>query len=91
MTILVVGASGATGRQLVEQLLIQRHKVKVIVRSPEKLPELWKSDDNLQIISASILELTVNEMRDLNGGFICGGWCIALIVVLVLASTTPAY
>jgi len=39
MTILVVGASGATGRHLVEQLLIQKHKVKVIVRSPEKLPE----------------------------------------------------
>jgi uncharacterized protein YbjT (DUF2867 family) len=33
MNILVLGASGVTGRQLVEQLLIQNHKVKVIVRS----------------------------------------------------------
>ena len=64
MTILVVGASGATGRQLVEQLLIQKHKVKVIVRSPDKLPESWKSNDNLQIISASILELNVEEINN---------------------------
>ena len=31
MTILVVGASGATGRQLIEQLLIQGHNVKAVV------------------------------------------------------------
>ncbi len=64
MTILVVGASGATGKQLVEQLLIQRHKVKVIVRSPENLPESWKSSENLKIISASVLELSDKEMRE---------------------------
>lgn len=37
-------------------------------------------------------ELSVNEMRDLNGGFICGGVCITLIAAaLLVASTTPAY
>lgn len=64
MTILVVGASGATGRQLVEQLLIQGHNVKAIVRSLQKLPESWKSNDHLQIISASILELSGKEMGE---------------------------
>ena len=64
MTILVVGASGATGQQLVEQLLIQKHTVKVIVRSPESLPESWKSNKQLQIISASILELSDGDMSD---------------------------
>ncbi len=64
MTVLVVGASGATGRHLVEQLLIQKHKVKAIVRSPEKLPESWRNNDNLQIISASILELSDREMSE---------------------------
>ncbi|WP_223883372.1 NAD(P)H-binding protein [Arenibacter lacus] len=39
MRILVVGASGATGRQLVAQLLAKGNNVKVVVRSPEKLPE----------------------------------------------------
>ena len=65
MTVLVVGASGATGSKLVEQLLIQNHKVKVIVRSPEKLPKSWKINDNLQIISASLLELSGNEMSEI--------------------------
>lgn len=63
MTILVVGASGATGSHLVEQLLIQNQKVKAIVRSPEKLPDSWKTNDNLQIITASLLDLSDLEMR----------------------------
>ncbi|WP_191859558.1 NAD(P)-dependent oxidoreductase [Hanstruepera ponticola] len=65
MTVLVVGASGATGSKLVEQLLVQNHNVKVIVRSPEKAPDAWKTNDNLQIIAASVLELTDTEMRNI--------------------------
>ena len=64
MTVLVVGSSGATGRQLVEQLLMQGHDVKVVVRSPEKLPESWKDNQNLEIIAASILALSDQEMTD---------------------------
>jgi len=62
MTILVVGASGATGRHLVEQLLSQGHNVKVVVRSPEKVPASWKDNQKLEIIAASILELSDKEM-----------------------------
>ncbi|NER16572.1 NAD(P)-dependent oxidoreductase [Spongiivirga citrea] len=65
MTVLVVGASGATGSLLVDQLLIKKNKVKVIVRSPEKLPESWKTNDDLQIITASILELSDAEMSQI--------------------------
>ncbi|SIQ62914.1 NAD(P)-dependent oxidoreductase [Maribacter ulvicola] len=65
MTVLVVGASGATGRQLVAQLLLQQHSVKVVVRSPHKLPESWKNKDNLHIITASILDLTDSELQNL--------------------------
>ena len=64
MEVLVVGASGATGKHLVEQLLIKKHNVKVVVRSPEKLPISWKNNDRIQIISASILELSDKHMRD---------------------------
>jgi hypothetical protein len=64
MTTLVVGASGATGRHLVEQLLIQGHRVKAVVRSPEKLPESWKKNERIQIISASILELSDKEISE---------------------------
>jgi nucleoside-diphosphate-sugar epimerase len=62
MKVLVVGASGATGSKLVEQLLIKKCKVKVIVRSLEKLPEIWKTNEDLQIISASVLQLSDMEM-----------------------------
>jgi nucleoside-diphosphate-sugar epimerase len=62
MTTLVVGASGATGSLLVEQLLNSGQIVKVIVRSPEKLPEHWKSNKEVVIISASVLDLSDEEM-----------------------------
>lgn len=62
MTTLVVGASGATGRELVKHLLDSGQKIKVIVRSPEKLPESWKSDARIRMIYASVLDLTDMEM-----------------------------
>lgn len=65
MKVLVVGASGATGSKLVAQLLIEKHTVKVIVRSPEKLPEAWKNNVNLQIITASVLALSDSEMSEI--------------------------
>ena len=68
MTILVVGASGATGRLLVEQLLNRGQNVKVIVRSPERLPEFLNNHDNLSVICASVLELSDAEMvQHVNG------------------------
>jgi len=63
MTILLVGASGATGRPLVEQLLKLGQKVKVIVRSPEKLPESLRNHEHLSVIPASVLELSDEEMK----------------------------
>ncbi|WP_299122823.1 NAD(P)-binding oxidoreductase [uncultured Winogradskyella sp.] len=65
MTVLVVGASGATGRKLVEQLLIKGHSVKAVVRSPDKLPKSWKSNAYLSIISASLLDLNDDDMMKL--------------------------
>ncbi len=62
MTILVVGASGATGRLLTEQLLNRGQQVNIMVRSPEKLPESLKNHDRLSVIHASILELSDEEM-----------------------------
>ncbi len=64
MTTLVVGASGATGKKLVEQLLNTKQKVKAIVRSPEELPESWKNNDQLSIIQASVLDISEDEMAE---------------------------
>ena len=68
MKILVVGASGATGTQLVEQLLMNKQDVIVIVRSPETLPKSSKNNNNVQIIEASLLDLSDKEMRDIVNG-----------------------
>ena len=64
MTSLVVGATGATGRLLVDQLLSRGQHVKVVVRSPERLPQPLRDHDQLSVIHASILELTDAEMAN---------------------------
>ena len=58
MNILIVGASGATGRLLTEQLLARGHFVKVIVRSPEALLESIRQHKQIRLIQASVLDLS---------------------------------
>lgn len=62
MTILVVGASGATGKLLVDQLLKSGQRVKVIVRSTSSIPDFWSSDDKVTIIKEGITQISVEEM-----------------------------
>ena len=62
MTTLIIGASGATGRLLVEELLARGQRVKIIVRSLDSLPETVKNHANLSVIKASILDLSDAEM-----------------------------
>lgn len=64
MKTLIVGASGATGRLLVEQLLNREYLVKVIIRSSDRLPESLKKNKNLTVISASVLDLSDKEMAE---------------------------
>jgi hypothetical protein len=68
MATLVVGASGETGRLLVEQLLYRGQQVRAIVRAPDPFRRLFENNDNLSVIPASILELNDREMaRHVNG------------------------
>jgi NAD(P)-dependent dehydrogenase (short-subunit alcohol dehydrogenase family) len=62
MKALVVGASGATGRLLVRQLLNRGVNVNVVVRSPDKLPDDLKHHPNLSVIQASLLDLSDAEL-----------------------------
>ena len=64
MTALVVGATGKTGRLLVEQLLGKNYEVRVIVRSPHKLPTEVLENPNTTVIEASLLDLTDDEMME---------------------------
>lgn len=58
METLVVGASGATGLLVVEQLLKQGQKVRIIVRSRDKLPASWATNCLLSITEATLLDMT---------------------------------
>ena len=62
MTMLVLGASGATGKQLVEQLLLMEQQVKVIVRPLANIPNTWNENDRVTIIRASLSEMSVGEI-----------------------------
>ncbi|OCZ65110.1 NAD-dependent epimerase [Achromobacter xylosoxidans] len=56
MTTLLLGASGATGRLLVGQLLARGEPVRALLRSPDALRALG-GDSRLSLIQASVLDL----------------------------------
>jgi nucleoside-diphosphate-sugar epimerase len=62
MTTLVVGASGATGKLLVDQLLKSGQRVKIIVRPTSNIPDFWSSDVKVTIIREAITQISVDEM-----------------------------
>jgi nucleoside-diphosphate-sugar epimerase len=66
--VLVVGATGATGKHVVQMLLDKNLSVKVICRSKEKLMGLLKEDqdygDRLSVIEAPVLDLTDAQLEE---------------------------
>ncbi len=62
MTTLVVGASGATGRLLVKQLLDRGQTVRVIVRSSARFLEAVGVHERLSVIQATVLDLSDAEL-----------------------------
>ena len=64
MAILVVGASGATGRLLVEELLDRGQSVRTVVRSPSRLPDELRTHDRLSVVHATLLDLTDEEIAE---------------------------
>lgn len=68
MTTLVAGASGATGRLVVEQLLNRGEPVRVIVRSLASLPDKIRLHPNITIYRVSILQMSDIEMANAVSG-----------------------
>ncbi len=62
MMVLVVGASGATGRLLVRQLLDRGVTVRVIVRAPEILIKAVGAHERLSVVHAAVLDLSDAEL-----------------------------
>ena len=76
MKILVTGATGATGRLLVQQLLEEGHSVKALVRSKEKLGDLESSYENLLQIQGSALDMDLVELAEHLEGCECFCSCL---------------
>ena len=75
-TVLVVGASGATGKLLVEQLLTRGSAVRVVVRSRDGLPVALRSHHRLSMIQASLLDLDDSELKQLTDGCDAAASCL---------------
>lgn len=62
MTTLVLGASGATGQLLVQQLIKQGELIRIIVRSKAALPDEIKQSKQVSIVEASVLEMSDDQL-----------------------------
>ncbi|WP_372367793.1 NAD(P)-dependent oxidoreductase [Candidatus Uabimicrobium sp. HlEnr_7] len=62
MMIFVAGASGQTGKLLVQQLLNHGDSVKIVVRDRNSLPSTIKNHSKVHIIQANILDLSNNDL-----------------------------
>lgn len=60
MKILVFGATGGTGRQVVVQALTRGWSVRVVVRSPEKMQ--GTEHENLEVIAGEITKMSTDEV-----------------------------
>jgi hypothetical protein len=67
-TTLVVGATGATGRLLVRQLLERGELVKAVVRAESDYAKVLPDHENLNVITGNILDFNDNEVSRLVEG-----------------------
>ena len=63
-TTLVLGATGATGRLLVEELLQAGQCVKTIVRSKANFGEMIPHDERLQVVESTVLNMKDSELQE---------------------------
>jgi nucleoside-diphosphate-sugar epimerase len=62
--VLLVGATGATGRLLLRQLLDRGFKVRAIARAAEKLPADLRTHANIQVLVGDVLSFTDAELAE---------------------------
>jgi nucleoside-diphosphate-sugar epimerase len=76
MKYLIVGATGATGKFLVSQLLEKGHEVRVIVRSKDRLPEYLRTHQDCEVVEGSLLDFDDEKLSELVKGCQGIGSCL---------------
>mmetsp|Transcript_50717 Transcript_50717/g.115195 ORF Transcript_50717/g.115195 Transcript_50717/m.115195 type:complete len:272 (+) Transcript_50717:88-903(+) len=74
--VLVLGGTGNTGRPLAQQLLLRGFAVRMIVRSPQKLPPELATNPSATIIEGAVLDLSDQELERHVAG------CVAIVSCL---------
>jgi NAD(P)H-binding len=62
-SVLLLGGTGRTGLQVLDQLLARGIPVRAIVRSPGKLPRALAENPGLTVVTADLLSLGDDELR----------------------------
>ena len=79
--ILVVGATGETGKHLMQTLLNQGHSVTALVRNRQKLPDMPQTRGLLRVIEQDVTSLSkrdlVSLLSDVDGVGICLGYALS--------------
>ncbi|MHB1326039.1 MAG: NAD(P)-dependent oxidoreductase [Thermoleophilia bacterium] len=81
-TVLLVGGTGRTGQRVLEQLLSRGISVRIIVRSPQKLPVGATENSKLTVVEADLLSLSdealQRQIRDCDAVISCLGHVTSL-------------
>ncbi|MBK7227365.1 MAG: SDR family oxidoreductase [Ignavibacteriales bacterium] len=65
MKALVLGASGATGKLVVQQLLNKNIQVRVVVRESAIIPNQISDDKSIEVIKGNINDFEIAKIKDL--------------------------
>jgi putative NADH-flavin reductase len=65
MKTLVLGASGATGKLVVQQLLKKNIQVRIFVRESAIIPNQISDDKSIEIIKGNIHDFEIAKIKDL--------------------------
>ncbi|HCY75807.1 MAG TPA: NAD(P)-dependent oxidoreductase [Ignavibacteriales bacterium] len=65
MKVLVLGASGATGKLVVQQLVKRNIKVRIVVRESAFIPSQISDDQSIEIIKGNVNDFEIAKIKNL--------------------------
>lgn len=65
MKVLVLGASGATGKLVVQQLIKRNIQVRVVMREAANLPDQISNDKSIEIIKGNINDFSIAKIKEI--------------------------